>query len=191
VGAFQASNALVAAGLVIAAGGSEAIAIKAFENLKGAKGRLELVDRTAGGAAVFVDYAHTPDALETALEALRPFAPGSLKVVFGCGGDRDRGKRAQMGKIASELADEVFITDDNPRTEDAAKIRAAIAAACPGGHVIAGRGEAIQAAIDGLSGDDVLLIAGKGHEEGQIIGDRVIQFSDHEAVLAATGGAAA
>ena len=191
VGAFQAANALVAAGLVIASGGSEAVAIKVFENLKGARGRLELVDRTSAGAPVFVDYAHTPDALKTALEALRPFARGALKVVIGAGGDRDCGKRVLMGRAAARFADEVIVTDDNPRSENPAVIRKAILEGCPEATEIGDRAVAIDSAIRSLAPDDVLLVAGKGHEQGQIVGDRVLPFSDHEAVLAVTGGAAA
>jgi len=184
-GAFQVSNALVAAGLVIATGGEEALAMHALESLKGAKGRLDLVGRSAKGAPVFVDYAHTPDALENAIVALRPYVTGRLAVVFGCGGDRDRGKRPQMGAIAAKLADIAYVTDDNPRSEDAAQIRKEIMAACPGGIEIGGRAEAIRTAVEALQSGDVLLVAGKGHEEGQIVGEKVIPFSDHEAVAAA------
>jgi UDP-N-acetylmuramoyl-L-alanyl-D-glutamate--2,6-diaminopimelate ligase len=191
VGDFQASNALVAAGLVLAAGGPEAVAIRSLEHLKGAKGRLELVASTDAGAPVFVDYAHTPDALKNALEALRPYASGRLVVVFGCGGDRDRGKRPQMGAVAARLADIALVTDDNPRSENPAEIRAAIMAACPGGIEVAGRAEAIARAIGMLEEDDVLLVAGKGHETGQVVGREVIPYSDHEAVLAVTRRGAA
>jgi UDP-N-acetylmuramoyl-L-alanyl-D-glutamate--2,6-diaminopimelate ligase len=190
VGDFQVSNALVAAGLAVAVGGQMTLALRALEYLKGARGRLELVATSRGGAPVFVDYAHTPDALKHALQALRPYAPGRLVVIFGCGGDRDRGKRPQMGAIAAELADVVFVTDDNPRGEDPAAIRAAIMAACPGGIEVAGRAEAIARAIEGLVDGDVLLVAGKGHETGQIIGHDVVPYSDHEAVAAAIGGSA-
>ena len=157
-GTFQASNALIAAGLVIGAGGDEIVAIRALESLRGASGRLELVATTRSGAPVFVDYAHTPDALETVLETLKPYASGRLKVVFGCGGDRDRGKRPEMGAIAARLADEAYVTDDNPRGEDPAAIRAAILAACPGGIEIGDRAEAIFAAIRGLKSGDVLVV---------------------------------
>jgi len=189
VGDFQASNALVAAGLVIASGGDEAATLKALDSLKGAKGRLELVARTHAGAGIFVDYAHTPDALATALKALRPYTAGRLVVVFGAGGDRDRGKRPQMGAVAAELADRAIVTDDNPRSEDPAAIRAAIMAACPGGIEIGDRATAIAQAIAGLDRGDVLLVAGKGHESGQIVGDRTIPFSDHEVVRAEVRGA--
>jgi UDP-N-acetylmuramoyl-L-alanyl-D-glutamate--2,6-diaminopimelate ligase len=160
----------------------------ALESLKGAKGRLDLVGRSARGAPVFVDYAHTPDALENAVAALRPYATGRLAVVFGCGGDRDRGKRPLMGAIAAKLADIAYVTDDNPRGEEAWQIRKEILAACPGGIEIGGRAEAIRAAVGALESGDVLLIAGKGHEEGQIVGKTVIPFSDHEAVRAALAG---
>ena len=184
VGEFQVENALVAAGLVIATGGDAGRVFAALENLKGAKGRLELVGQSRG-APVFVDYAHKPDALAKALDALRPYVTGKLVVVFGAGGDRDRGKRPLMGTIASEKADQVIITDDNPRSEDAATIRAAIIASAPGATEIGDRREAIRSAINDLRRGDVLLVAGKGHETGQIIGDRVVPFSDHEAVASA------
>jgi UDP-N-acetylmuramoyl-L-alanyl-D-glutamate--2,6-diaminopimelate ligase len=191
VGEFQVSNALVAAGLTVACGGQMSVALRALEYLKGARGRLELVATSRGGAPVFVDYAHTPDALKHALLALRPHATGKLVVVFGCGGDRDRGKRPQMGAVAAELADIAYVTDDNPRGEDPAAIRAQIIAACPDGIEVAGRAEAIARAVAGLEDGDVLLVAGKGHETGQIIGHDVVAFSDHEAVAAAIGGSAA
>jgi UDP-N-acetylmuramoyl-L-alanyl-D-glutamate--2,6-diaminopimelate ligase len=184
VGEFQIENALVAAGLVIATGGDAASVFAALEHLIGAKGRLERVG-SSRGAQIFVDYAHKPDALAKALEALRPYASGRLVVVFGAGGDRDRGKRPLMGAVAAEKADRVIVTDDNPRSEHAADIRAAIIAASPGAAEIGDRGEAIRRAIADLKSGDVLLIAGKGHETGQIVGDRVIPFSDHEAVATA------
>jgi UDP-N-acetylmuramoyl-L-alanyl-D-glutamate--2,6-diaminopimelate ligase len=188
VGDFQLSNALVAAGLVIATGGEETLAMHALESLKGARGRLELVGKTNEGAPVFVDYAHTPDALENALSALRPYARGRLAVVFGAGGDRDRGKRPLMGAAAAKLADRVIVTDDNPRTEDPALIRAAVLAAAPGAAEIGNRAEAIATAVRGLEAGDVLLVAGKGHEEGQTIGKETVPFSDHEAVTHALRG---
>jgi UDP-N-acetylmuramoyl-L-alanyl-D-glutamate--2,6-diaminopimelate ligase len=156
----------------------------ALEHLTGAKGRLELVG-TSRNAPIFVDYAHKPDALAKALDALRPYAAGRLVVVFGAGGDRDRGKRPLMGAVAAAKAERVIVTDDNPRSEDAAAIRAAILAQAPGAVEIGDRREAIRSAIAALRPGDVLLIAGKGHETGQIIGDRVVPFSDHEAVAAA------
>ena len=140
------------------------------------------------GAPIFVDYAHKPDALAKALEALRPYARSRLVVVFGCGGDRDAGKRPMMGAIAARLADRVVVTDDNPRGEPPANIRAAILAAAPGAVEIAGRREAIATSIANLRAGDVLLIAGKGHETGQIIGEQILPFSDHEAVAAALAG---
>ena len=182
VGDFQVSNALVAAGLVIATGSDAPHVFRALEKLKGAKGRLDLVGRTADDAAIFVDYAHTPDALENALGALRPYVDGRLVVVFGCGGDRDKGKRPQMGAAAAEFADAVYVTDDNPRTEDAATIRREALAGCPDGIEIGDRAEAIAAAIAGLSAGDILLIAGKGHESGQTVGTEVLPFSDHDVV---------
>jgi UDP-N-acetylmuramoyl-L-alanyl-D-glutamate--2,6-diaminopimelate ligase len=184
VGEFQIENALVAAGLVIATGGVADAVFPALENLKGAKGRLELVG-SSRSAPIFVDYAHKPDALAKALDALRPYVSGKLVVVFGAGGDRDRGKRPLMGAVAAENADRIIVTDDNPRSEDAATIRAAILAEAHGAAEIGDRREAIRSAIAGLQHGDVLLIAGKGHETGQIIGDRTVPFSDHEAVAAA------
>lgn len=184
VGEFQIENAMVAAGLVIATGSDPARVFAALENLQGAPGRLELVGER-NGAPVFVDYAHKPDALAKALEALRPYTRRKLVVVFGAGGDRDAGKRPLMGAIAAENADTVIVTDDNPRSEDPASIRAAIMAAAKGATDIADRGEAIRAAVAGLQQGDALLIAGKGHETGQIVGDKVLPFSDHEAAIAA------
>jgi UDP-N-acetylmuramoyl-L-alanyl-D-glutamate--2,6-diaminopimelate ligase len=184
VGDFQVENALLAAGLVIAAGGEPAAAFAALTRLKGAKGRLELVGER-NGASIFVDYAHKPDALAKALDALRPYVTGRLIVVFGAGGDRDPGKRPMMGQIAAAKADRVVVTDDNPRSEEAAAIRAAILQAAPGAVEIGDRGEAIRSAIAALARGDVLLIAGKGHETGQIVGKQVLPFSDHEAVAAA------
>jgi UDP-N-acetylmuramoyl-L-alanyl-D-glutamate--2,6-diaminopimelate ligase len=187
-GDFQAANVLVALGLALATGVPSDQAFVAVESLKGAKGRLELVGYAPTGGPIFIDYAHTPDALENAIAALRPYASSKLHVVFGCGGDRDRGKRPQMGEIATRLADRVYVTDDNPRSEDPAAIRAEILAAAPGATEIGDRTEAIAAAIDGMSQGDVLLIAGKGHETGQIVGDTVIPYSDHKAVAALLNG---
>jgi UDP-N-acetylmuramoyl-L-alanyl-D-glutamate--2,6-diaminopimelate ligase len=184
VGEFQVENALVAAALGIATGGDPAAVFAALEHLTGAKGRLELVG-SSRGAPIFIDYAHKPDALAKALEALRPSARGKLVVVFGAGGDRDRGKRPLMGAVAAAKADRVIVTDDNPRGEDAAAIRAAIMGAARGAIEIGDRRAAIRSAIAELRPGDVLLIAGKGHETGQIVGDRVTPFSDHEAVAAA------
>jgi UDP-N-acetylmuramoyl-L-alanyl-D-glutamate--2,6-diaminopimelate ligase len=184
VGEFQVENALIAAGLAVATGGDPASVFAALTHLNGAKGRLELVGDKRG-APIFVDYAHKPDALAKALDALRPYAPGRLVVVFGAGGDRDRGKRALMGAVAIAKADRVVVTDDNPRSEDAAAIRASIVANAPGAVEIGDRREAIRSAVADLRRGDVLLVAGKGHETGQIIGDRIVPFSDHEAVAAA------
>ncbi|EFI52267.1 UDP-N-acetylmuramoyl-L-alanyl-D-glutamate--2,6-diaminopimelate ligase [Afipia sp. 1NLS2] len=184
VGEFQIENALVAAGLVIATGGDATKTFSALEQLEGAKGRLELIG-DCRGAPVFVDYAHKPDALMKALEALRPYAKGRLVVVFGAGGDRDAGKRPLMGAIAMRYADAVIVTDDNPRSERPATIRAEILAAAKGAKEIGDRAEAIRSAVASLQPGDVLLIAGKGHETGQIVGDKVLPFSDHEAASAA------
>lgn len=188
IGDFQASNALVAAALVMVSGGEEQTVFRALSSLKGAPGRLDLVGRKDNGAAVFVDYAHTPDALENALRALRPSVKGKLAVVFGCGGDRDKGKRPLMAKAAADAADLVYITDDNPRTEDAASIRQQALAGSPHAIEIADRASCIQTAIEALGVGDILLVAGKGHEEGQIVGTKVLPFSDHEAVRAALRG---
>jgi UDP-N-acetylmuramoyl-L-alanyl-D-glutamate--2,6-diaminopimelate ligase len=186
-GGFQVSNALVAAGLCLATGTDPETVFAALERLEGAPGRLERVG-DKDGAPVFVDYAHKPDALEKALAALRPFVAKRLLVVFGCGGDRDVGKRPMMGAIATRAADLVYVTDDNPRSEDPAAIRAAILAAAPRAREIADRGEAIRAAIEALNPGDALLIAGKGHETGQIVGDRTLPFSDAESARAALEG---
>lgn len=185
VGGFQASNALVAAGLAIGCGGEAAKVFAALENLAGAKGRMEEAAHLPNGASVYIDYAHTPDALENVLEAMRPHAAGKLSVVFGCGGDRDPGKREMMGEVAARLADAVFVTDDNPRSEEPSAIRAAILKGCPGAQDIGDRAAAIEAAMRALQSGDVLVVAGKGHETGQIIGAETVHFSDHEAVLAA------
>jgi UDP-N-acetylmuramoyl-L-alanyl-D-glutamate--2,6-diaminopimelate ligase len=187
VGGFQVENALVAAGLALATGGEPAAVFAALDTLKGAKGRLDLVGER-NGAPIFVDYAHKPDALEKALAALRPYVRRRLVVVFGAGGDRDAGKRPLMGAIAAKHADRVIVTDDNPRHEDPQEIRAAILAGAPGAIEIADRGEAIRSAVDALQAGDILLVAGKGHESGQIVGDRMLPFSDHEAVEAALRG---
>jgi UDP-N-acetylmuramoyl-L-alanyl-D-glutamate--2,6-diaminopimelate ligase len=182
VGDFQASNALVAAGLVMAAGANAAEVLAALPKLEGAAGRLELMGTSPSGAAAYVDYAHTPDALETALRALRPHTQGRLVVVFGCGGDRDAGKRPQMGEIAVRLADAAIVTDDNPRSEDPAAIRAEVMAGAVGAAEIGDRAEAIRAGLEGLGAGDALLVAGKGHETGQIVGDEVRPFDDRAQV---------
>lgn len=178
VGRFQAMNALAALGLALAGGMPRQAACTGFELLGGAPGRLQRVGGTFAGAQVFVDYAHTPDALETVLTALRPHAGNRLVVIFGCGGDRDSGKRPIMGEIAARLADDVIVTDDNPRGEDPAAIRRAVLAAAPTAREIAGRGEAIRAAVAELAPGDLLLIAGKGHETGQIVGETTLPFDD-------------
>lgn len=180
-GLFQTANALVAAGLCMATGSPVAAVLDALEHLTGAPGRLEHVGTHERGQ-IFVDYAHKPDALAKALQALRPFVRKSLIVVMGCGGDRDPGKRPIMGQIASENADVVIVTDDNPRSENPAAIRAAILAKAPDALEIGDREQAIRTAIRMLSEDDLLLIAGKGHETGQIVGDKVLPFSDHGVV---------
>lgn len=184
VGEFQIENALVAAGLAIGTGSEVDAVLATLEHLEGAKGRLEQVGEH-NGAPIFVDYAHKPDALAKALQALRPYATRKLIVVFGCGGDRDAGKRPLMGAIAAENADSVIVTDDNPRSENPEKIRAAILDAAKGAEDIGDRASAIKAGIAALQPGDALLIAGKGHETGQIVGDKTLPFSDHEAVAAA------
>ncbi|MFC5387500.1 UDP-N-acetylmuramoyl-L-alanyl-D-glutamate--2,6-diaminopimelate ligase [Aquamicrobium segne] len=181
-GDFQISNALVAAGLAIATKTPAAKAIAALEKLKGAPGRLDLVGTTTDGAPVYVDYAHKPDALENVLAAVRPFTTGRVMVVFGCGGDRDRGKRPIMGEIAARLADVVIVSDDNPRTEVPAEIRSAILKAAPDAIEIGDRRKAIYEAVRMLRAGDTLIVAGKGHEEGQTIGVKTFPFSDHEEV---------
>lgn len=178
-GDFQVANALVAAGLAMATGTPAAVAMAALETLVGAAGRLELVGQTKAGALAYVDYAHKPDALANVLQSVRPFTSGRLIVVFGCGGDRDKGKRPIMGEIATRLADIAIVTDDNPRSEDPVTIRAEIMAAAPGAVEIGDRAEAIRHAVSLLGAGDTLIVAGKGHEEGQKIGSVVLPFSDH------------
>src|SRR5690606_25846596 len=185
VGGFQAANALVAAGLVMAAGAAAEDVLPRLASLQGARGRLDLAGSAPAGAPIFIDYAHTPDALGKALQALRPYVRNRLLVVFGCGGDRDKGKRPEMGAAAVEKADLVIVTDDNPRGEDPSQIRREILAAAPGAIEIGDRGQAIAEAVAMLKEGDVLLVAGKGHETGQTIGTTVIPFSDHDAVAAA------
>jgi UDP-N-acetylmuramoyl-L-alanyl-D-glutamate--2,6-diaminopimelate ligase len=185
VGAFQASNALVAAGLAMATGAGAAAVLPLLATLQGARGRLDLAGTASGGAPIFIDYAHTPDALAKALDALRPYVEHRLVVVFGCGGDRDKGKRPEMGKVAIAKADLAIVTDDNPRSENPAAIRSEILSAAPGAIEIGDRAAAIAEAIGQLERGDVLLVAGKGHETGQTIGTTVIPFSDHDAVQAA------
>lgn len=184
VGAYQVENALVAAGLAIAAGESVAETLGALESLKGVPGRLEIIGEANGGLAI-VDYAHKPEALAAALDACRPFATGRLISVFGCGGDRDRGKRPIMGAISAEKADITIVTDDNPRSERPEAIRSEILAGANGAREIGGRAEAIAEAIAMIAPGDVVIVAGKGHETGQIVGDRVLPFSDHEEIARA------
>jgi len=180
-GRFQVENALCALGLVLGSGGAADLAVPALAALVNVPGRMELVGRAPGDAPVYVDYAHTPDALETVLRTLRPHTRGRLHVVFGCGGDRDQGKRPQMGDIACRLADVVVVTDDNPRSEPPSLIRKQILAACPRAAEIGDRAEAIYRAIRDLDAGDVLVVAGKGHEQGQILADRTIPFDDRVA----------
>ena len=183
-GAFQVDNALVAAGLVLSFGEAPTKVFTALEHLQGVCGRLERVP-SPDGSLIVIDYAHKPDGLRAVLETLRKIAGGRVMCVFGCGGDRDTAKRPEMGAIAARLADTVIVTDDNPRSEDPALIRKAILAKVPGALEIADRGEAIAHAVALLRHGDVLLVAGKGHETGQIIGDVTRPFSDHAAVAAA------
>ncbi|MES2549062.1 MAG: UDP-N-acetylmuramoyl-L-alanyl-D-glutamate--2,6-diaminopimelate ligase [Pseudomonadota bacterium] len=180
IGAFQAENVAVAAGLAIAAGDAPEAVLGMLPRLTGVRGRMQLAATRKNGAAVYVDYAHTPDAIETALRALRPHVMGRIIVVFGAGGDRDRTKRPLMGAAAQAHADVLYVTDDNPRTEDPSSIRAAILAACPEANEVGDRAEAILRAVDALLPGDALLIAGKGHESGQIIGTDVYPFDDVE-----------
>ncbi len=191
-GRFQTDNALAALGLALACGADPLAALVALGHLEGVPGRLQKVASRTNGASVYVDYAHTPDALETVLKALRPHAARRLVAVFGCGGDRDAGKRPLMGAIGCRLADAMIVTDDNPRSEDPALIRAAVRGVCPAGIEIADRREAIRAAIAGLQKGDVLVIAGKGHEQGQIVGSQVLPFDDadeaRDGVRLADGG---
>jgi UDP-N-acetylmuramoyl-L-alanyl-D-glutamate--2,6-diaminopimelate ligase len=182
VGSFQLENVLCAIGLVHAAGAPLSLIVQTLTHLQSAPGRMEFVGKTKAGSSVFIDYAHTPDALQRALEALRKHVhqDGRLRVVFGCGGNRDAAKRSQMGEIAQQLADDLYITDDNPRDEDPAFIRQQILVSCPQAHNIGDRRNAIRTAIQQMCPNDVLLIAGKGHERGQIIGDRIVPFDDRE-----------
>lgn len=187
-GDFQIANALVAAGLAMSTGVGTKATMAALEKLQGASGRLELVGHTDDGALAYVDYAHKPDALENVLTSVRPFTTGRIIVVFGCGGDRDKGKRPIMGEIATRLADVVIVTDDNPRSEVPATIRSEIMAAAKGAIEIGDRAEAIKAAVDMLKSGDTLIVAGKGHEEGQTVGSVTLPFSDHAELRNALGG---
>jgi UDP-N-acetylmuramoyl-L-alanyl-D-glutamate--2,6-diaminopimelate ligase len=182
IGAYQAANALVAAGLALATGSEAARVFDALGRLQPVRGRLERAAIAANGAPIYVDYAHTPDALAAAIEALRPHVSGRLITVFGAGGDRDQGKRPEMGKVAAEHSDLVIVTDDNPRGEDPAAIRAQVLAGAGNAREIGDRREAIRAAIAEARAGDIVLVAGKGHEQGQIIGAgdamRVLPFDD-------------
>ncbi|WP_430463459.1 UDP-N-acetylmuramoyl-L-alanyl-D-glutamate--2,6-diaminopimelate ligase [Tabrizicola sp.] len=180
VGGFQAENVLVAAGLVIGAGAAPGDVFRALPALTGVRGRMQLAATRKNGAAVYVDYAHTPDAIETALKALRPHVLGRIVIVFGAGGDRDTTKRPLMGAAAKAYADVLYVTDDNPRSEEPAAIRAAILAACPEANNVGDRAEAILRGVDALGPGDALLIAGKGHETGQTIMGQVYPFDDVE-----------
>jgi UDP-N-acetylmuramoyl-L-alanyl-D-glutamate--2,6-diaminopimelate ligase len=178
IGAYQAANVLTAAGLVLATGGKWDSTFSAMQRVAPVRGRLERAVISRGGVPVYIDYAHTPDALEAAIAALRPHVEGRLITVFGAGGDRDQGKRPEMGKVATELSDVVIVTDDNPRSEDPAAIRSAIMAGASGATEVSGRREAIAEAIRIAKEGDIVLVAGKGHETGQIIGDKVLPFDD-------------
>jgi UDP-N-acetylmuramoyl-L-alanyl-D-glutamate--2,6-diaminopimelate ligase len=178
IGAYQAANALTAAGLVLATGGDLDRTLAHLGRVQPVRGRLERAVITRAGAPVYVDYAHTPDAIEAAIAALRPHVKGRLVIVLGAGGDRDVGKRAEMGAVAAHLADLVIVTDDNPRSEDPALIRRAILDGAPGAREVPGRRDAIATAVTEAGADDIILLAGKGHEQGQIVGDQVLPFDD-------------
>ena len=195
IGDFQIENLTLALGMAQAFGLDDATLFDACRQVQAPRGRMQFVGRTAAGAYAYVDYAHTPDALENALHALRAHLPEgkNLSVMFGCGGNRDAGKRPEMGTAAARLADKVYVTDDNPRHEAAADIRAAIMTACPKATEIADRGQAIKTALTDAGAGDIVLLAGKGHETGQIVGDKILPFDDVIAAqqcLAAQGGAA-
>ncbi|MEO1276955.1 MAG: UDP-N-acetylmuramoyl-L-alanyl-D-glutamate--2,6-diaminopimelate ligase, partial [Pseudomonadota bacterium] len=193
IGGFQAENVMVAAGLCIASGAEPAEVFSVLDQLEGVRGRMQLAATRGNGAAVYVDYSHTPGALATALQALRLHVMGRIIVVFGAGGDRDTGKRIMMGEAAAEYADVAIVTDDNPRSEDPAAIRAAVMEGCPDATEVGDRAEAILRGVDNLGPGDALLIAGKGHETGQTVGDTVYPFDDVEqasvAVMALDGQA--
>ncbi|MFP4519034.1 MAG: UDP-N-acetylmuramoyl-L-alanyl-D-glutamate--2,6-diaminopimelate ligase [Oceanicaulis sp.] len=182
IGEFQTSNALTAAALAVLTGVDPATAFAALAELKGVAGRLEEVGRTKAGAPIYIDYAHTPDGLDKLLRAVRPHTQGRIVLVFGAGGDRDPSKRAMMGAVAAKLADTVFVTDDNPRSEDPVAIRKQVLEGCPDCVEIGDRSEAIKAAIQGLQAGDALLISGKGHETGQIVGDTILPFNEPEII---------
>lgn len=182
-GSFQAWNALCALGMALASGVDEETAAKALPGLKNPEGRMELVGTTAKGASIYVDFAHTPDGIENALKSLRHHSEGKLWIVFGCGGNRDTTKRPKMGALAGKFADKIIVTDDNPRFEDPAEIRKQIMAAVPEAREIGCRGEAIKYAMDNAAKGDIVLLAGKGHEEGQIVQGKVLPFNDRQEVL--------
>jgi UDP-N-acetylmuramoyl-L-alanyl-D-glutamate--2,6-diaminopimelate ligase len=184
-GSFQVDNVMCALGIVLADGADTATAVKALENLQGVPGRLQHIGNNLDGAAIYVDFAHTPDALAVILKTLRPHTIGNLHLVFGCGGERDEGKRPEMGRIARKLADRIIVTDDNPRSENAATIRAQVIATCPAAMEIGNRAQAIKRAIARLQKGDVLVIAGKGHETGQLIKEVEYPFNDAEEIRAA------
>lgn len=181
-GEFQVLNAISALGLAMVTGVEKGTALKALENLEGVAGRMERAGQTKDGAPIFVDFAHTEDGLDKLLRSVRPHTMGKIVVAFGCGGDRDPDKRPKMGKVAAKLADDVIVTDDNPRTEDAATVRKAVLKGCPDASEIGDRAAAIREGIKRLAPQDCLVIAGKGHEQGQIVGTEVIPFSDVEQV---------
>lgn len=184
-GRFQLENALAALGLTVATGTEPRIAAQTLPKMEGVRGRLQLAGTRRNGARVFVDYAHKAEALKTVLETLRPFVKGRLVVAFGCGGDRDTGKRPVMGRYAATYADKVIVTDDNPRTENAAAIRHAVLEGCPEAIEIGDRADAIYQGVSSLTDEDVLLIAGKGHEQGQKVGDTVLPFDDFDEAMKA------
>jgi len=187
IGAYQAANILCAAAIVLATGGQLEKIFDHMQRVQPVRGRMERAVITRAGAPVYVDYAHTPDALRAAISALRPHVTGKLITVFGAGGDRDKGKRPEMGKIAVEMSDHVIVTDDNPRSEDPAVIRAEIMAGATGAEEVADRRAAIARAIELAGPQDIILLAGKGHEQGQIVGDRVIPFDDVEVARECAG----
>jgi UDP-N-acetylmuramoyl-L-alanyl-D-glutamate--2,6-diaminopimelate ligase len=178
IGAYQAANVMTAAALVLATGSEWRDIFSAMGRVAPVRGRLERAVISRAGAPVYVDYAHTPDALEAAIQALKPHVEGKLIIVFGAGGDRDQGKRAPMGEVATRLADVVIVTDDNPRSEDPARIRADIMAGASGATEVGGRREAIARALEIAQAGDIVLLAGKGHETGQIVGTKVLPFDD-------------
>lgn len=187
IGAYQAANILCAAAIVLATGGQLQNIFDHMQRVQPVRGRMERAVITRAGAPVYVDYAHTPDALRAAIEALRPHVTGQLITIFGAGGDRDKGKRPEMGKIAVEKSDHVIVTDDNPRSEDPAAIRAEIMAGASGAEEVADRRAAIARAIELAGPQDIILLAGKGHEQGQIVGDRIIPFDDVEVARECAG----